>query len=238
MKTRRTFALLIGAMSLALCLVLVGCGGGGEKPEGPAADEPTEETVEIEANVEPELINPGSLDQENTSDLWWANGDQAGESVYFTNAANDAGLTVTFVAPDGTETSIWDVEASDMHLTSADGAERAFDIVFVDNFTCYDYATNTLYLRGEMSQADYEALFADATFALDPDNPDDNSFTLNADGTLVQTYGGSEYEGTWSVVNTTELNFDFESYDDDYGFEVVDGQVTEILQGSTPFVRI
>jgi hypothetical protein len=238
MKTRRTFALLIGAMSLALCLVLVGCGGGGEKPEEPAVDEPAAEEVEIEANVEPALINPGSLDQENTSDIWAASGAQAGETLYFTNAANDAGLTVTFVAPDGTETSVWDVEASDMHLTSAAGAEREFDIVFIDNFTCYDYATDTLYARGEMSQADYEALFADATFALDPDDPEANCFTLNADGTLVQTYGGNEYEGTWSVVNTTELNFAFDTYDDDYGFEITDGQVDQIMQGSTPFVRI
>ena len=254
MKTRRWLSQAAVTMSLALCMALVGCGGSGA-PSGSGADATSdEEIVEVEegveeeteavdqaavepaANVAPDDIDPGSLDQENTSDLWWPNGDKSGECLYFTNAANDAGKTVTFAFGDD-ETSIWEVQIEDGHLVPGEEAERAFDIVFIDNFTCYDYATETLYVRGDMSQADYEAALV-GSYALNPDDPSEDTFTLMEDGTLIQTFKGTDYEGTWSVINTTEVCFDFGTYDDAYEFALEGGVGTAIIDGSNSFERI
>lgn len=258
MKTTKWLAGTAVAMSLALCVALVGCGGSGSTSGGSASDnvaeeeiveegteaEDTEEpeaeaapAVEPAANVDPEDIDPGSLDQENTSDLWWSDGVQSGEYLYFTRAGNDAGKTVTFGTSVDDESAIWDVELSDGHLVSAAGAEREFDIMFIDSFTCYDNATGTLYVRGEMTQAEYEALLV-GSYALNPDDESEDTFTLMEDGTLIQTFNGTDYEGTWSIINTTEVCFDFGTYDDDYEFVIENGEVTTIMDGSTPFVRI
>ena len=258
-KRRHAFALMAGTMGLTLCLALVGCGGGSTSSGGSGgSDEVVEEeivdevgdeeeivdevveedVVEIAANVHPEDIDPGSLDQENTSDLWWPNGVQSGEAVYFTRAANDAGKTVSFFVSDEEYDDIWEVELTDDgHLVSGADADRQFDIVFIDNFTCYDYATETLYRRGTMSQADYEALLV-GTYAYNPDDLDEDTFDLQEGGVLIQTFDGKQYEGTWSVINTTEVLFDFGTYDDDYDFVMENGEVTAIMDGSSPFVKV
>ena len=232
--------LLAGGMTLALSFSLVACGGASKEATTTAdTGEATTEKVEPAAKVAPSLINPGSLnDSNNTSDTWTTNPpEEDAESIYFTKAANDAGLTVTFVAPeDGSENSVWDLEIVDDHLvTKSDAADdaRKVDFVFMDNFTCYDYESDTTYTRGDRSQDDYNALFAGKTFTEDLENPDHRRLELRDDGTCTQSLDGDAIEGEWEVATTNVLSCHYpnEGYSIEFEFEITDDTVDKIDMG-------
>ena len=231
--------LLAASTALAVSLSLAGCGGSGDAA-GDGADAPAKdpvEQVEPKAEVSPELINPGSLnDSDNTSDIWSPADGSAEETLYFTNAANDAGLTVTFVDASEHEDSVWDLEAKDGHLvTLADAGEdvRKVDIVFMDNFTCYDYESETTYTRGDRTADDYAALFAGRTFVEDLENPDNRRVELGDDGSCMQSVNGNAIEGTWEVTTPTVLccHYPDKGYDIEFEFEVAGDAVDKIDAG-------
>ena len=237
MSIERT--VLTGGMALTLALALAACGGPSEESnDGGSADTgAVAEQVQPSAEVEPDLINPGSLnDSDNTSDIWIPSDGSTKETLYFTNAANDAGLTVTFVDEGGSEDSLWDLEVSDGHLvTTPEAGEdvRKVDIVFMDNFTCYDYETKTTYTRGDRSADDYTALFAGKTYVEDLENPDNRRVELSEDGSCMQSVSGSAIEGTWEVATPTVLccHYPDNGYDIEFEFEVEGDAVSKIDAG-------
>ena len=242
--TSITRTIAAGGTALALALTLAACGGSdqGASTETPAAE--PEEVVEVshDPEVEPSLIDPGWLYGDNTSDIWWPNGDaSASEGLYFTNAANDAGLDVTFVGQDDSESSVWDLEVVDGHLvTKADAADRRqVDITFQDNFTCYDAVSDTVYIRGDRSQEEYNALLEGTTFVEDPSNPDDFMVTFDQGGKTTQYQGSYDpLEGTWQVVTTNVVvchyKTDTSEWDTTYRFQIGDGDVIAELDSGAP----
>ena len=236
--------LLAGGSALLLAISLASCGGGGEASgdaapqEEPAAEETV--TYSHDANLDPLAINPGWLEGDNTSDLWWPMGDQsADEALYFTHAGNDAGRDVTFVDAAGNEDGIWDLELLDNHLvTKADATDkRQVDITFQDNFTCYDAVTDTTYLRGDRSEAEYQAFLSGLVFVADPADPEDFKVSFFEDGTVEQSQSGKAIEGTW-IVETTNVvrchyKTDTSEWDTEYRFILdADGNVAELDDGA------
>lgn len=249
MKSLRN-AFVAGGSALVLALSLAACGGGGEQQPAATdagAEQPASSAAAShDANLKPEDINPGWVeDSDNnpggTSDLWWPNGDTgASEAIYFTNAANDAGMTVTTVFSDNRpESSVWDAEIVDDHLKTkkgAEGEERTVDITFQDNFTCYDAVTDTTYIRGDKSEADYQLMVAGKVFVQDPEVPEDVMVTFSEGGTVTQAQGSKSVEGTWVVqtpnVVVCHYTSDTSEWDTEYRF-VLDsaGEVTELDDG-------
>lgn len=71
--------------------------------------------------------------------------------------------------------------------------------------------TETWYLRGDGDVAKYEKLVADTSWA-DKDDPDNNYFTLNADGTVDAGPKCSNFE-KWEVTAVDRFTIFFKSYD-------------------------
>ncbi len=237
---------MAGTAALVLACTLAACGGNAGGGETGAASDSTpaaeEAVVSHDPEVEPALVNPGWLKGDNTSDIWWPNGEEgSGEGVYFTNAANDAGMDVTFVDAAGEDLdSVWYLEVADGHLvTLADAPEdkREVDFTFQGNFTCYEAVSDTVYIRGDRSQEEYDALLAGKVFVEDPDNPSDFMVRFEEGGVAIQEQEGYDpLEGTWQVVTTNVVvcHFKTESseWDTEYRFELgADDSIAELDSG-------
>lgn len=244
MNTQR---LVAGAGALLLALSVTGCGGSNQPATTSGGDAPAEQTATYshDALLSPDKINPGwVLDSDNnvggTSDLWLPAKEGATESLYFTKAANDAGLDVTFVDDKGTEDGVWDLEISEDHLKTLTGAtdKRKVDITFQDDFTCYDAVSDTTYTRGIAPKEDYEALFAGKAFVADKAKPEDRMMNFAEDGTVTLTTGDKVANGTWRVtaVNVVEVHFasDTSEWDDEYRVILDEGNnPAELDEGSS-----
>lgn len=240
--------LVAGGSALVLALSLAGCTSSNSTSTDSSDGTVTAtQQVSHDANFNPEDINPGWLDDEDnpggTSDLWWPSGDQtASESIYFTNASNDAGMTVTTVySEDQHEDSVWDLEIVDNHLKTkagAEGEERSVDITFQDNFTCYDAVTDTTYIRGDRSQADYQKVVAGLTFVRDENDPEKEMLAFADDDTVVKYVDDSAIDGTWAVVtpNVVECHFasDNSEWDAEYRFILDDAGNAIELDDASP----
>ena len=242
-----THALLSTGSALLLALSLAACGGSAssQQSSGGQASTTQAKTSSTDASVDPALINPGWLpDQEDyvagTSDLWYPIGSNGkGERLYFTNAANDAGIDVTFVDAEEHEDNVWDLEVSSGHLKTLSSAsdKRKVDITFQDDFSCYDAVADIHYERASSSADDYVKLFCEHPFVEDADSPDKYKVTFSTDGSVTIKNGEDEYSGTWKVaaVNVAEVHFktDGSEWDDEYRVLVdKDGKPTELDEGS------
>jgi hypothetical protein len=201
--------------ALALSLVLVACGGGGSSSSenaSSAQDEPAQKTYSHDAVVDPADIDPGWLNDDETTDQWKCVANDSGEealykaadALYFSEATNSAGKSVTFVhAENGMKDTAPDLEIVDGHLSTQQGArgeERTVDITFQDDFTCYDAMTKATYVRGDRSAQEYQELFANKTFAEAGGDSTGLELAFSKDGKVTQSQGGVTSEGTWKVV--------------------------------------
>ncbi len=228
--------------ALLLSLSLVACGGGatsgGDSTTGTAATGTTSSApanYSHDAVLEPKDIECGWLEADNTSDLWYPNGDKnAEEYIYYTNGGNDAGMTLTTGFTDKRpESMVWDLEIKDKHLMTKEGAkgeERSVDITFQDNFTCYDAVTDTTYIRGDYSQDAYNSLFENKTFAQSADGSG-LKVAFGKDGKVTESYGKQSNEGTYEVIATNVVHLVFDDFDKDYRFTVANDAVTAINEG-------
>ena len=230
MKKRLALAVTL-AFAGVLCFALLGCSSGESGADAgdaaPAAEEPAADPV---ANVSPDEIDPGHVvgNEDRTSDIWWKDGQAGTEGIYVTNAANDAGLAVTWVDADGKDLEMqFDCEISpDGHLMSVEGAEPACDIVFNDNLTCYDYVSGNWYIRGNADELN--ASLAGLTFTSDSGSW---TVTFNADGTFDDDYDGEQATGTWEFITSANvlLVYDGGEIDDAVlDAEFSDGQVVAL----------
>ncbi len=168
--------------------------------------------LEPAANVKVDEIDPGMVREgDKTSDEWYPNGEEGNGYIFFTYGSS--GFVLTFVDKDGNELDSFSPEVEDEHLKYYDSnSELAADIVFYDVCTAYDYVGETWYARGNV--AEMKAYVAGRKF-INQAYPDE-SIQLNEDGTFNEVYEGDEYEGTWDILNATQIKLDYGSYYDDY----------------------
>ena len=223
--------------ALALSLVLVACGGGGSSTSENASStqsEPQEKTYSHDAVVDPADIDPGWLNDDDSTDLWKCVGNDSGEealykaadALYFSEATNVAGKSVTFVhADNGMKDTAPDLEIVDGHLSTQQGArgeERTVDITFQDDFTCYDAMTKATYVRGDRSAQEYQELLVNKTFVESEGDPTALELVFAKDGKVTQNQGGMSSEGTWKVVSPSVVvchyNTSGGTWDDRYHF--------------------
>ena len=234
------------AGAAALLVTLGSCSGTSqEQAATDGAQASTTAAVSHDAVISPDDIHPGWVVEDDypagTSDLWYPDGNESKmPTIYFTNAANDAGMTVTFVDADDHEDSVWDVEVVDDHLKikdSAKGEEREVDFTFQDAFTCYDAVSNTTFVRGATTAADVAERFAGKVFVADKDDPEERMVSFADDGTLTLTTGSKVASGTWEAVavNVAEVHLasDTSEWDDEWRV-IVDkgGNPTELDEGA------
>ena len=164
-----------------------------------------------------------------TSDVWFLNGDPTAGGIFFTNAANEAGLSYTKVDANDEET---DSEfnliiTEDKHLRTAGNTAPKIDIVFDDVMTCYDYVNGNFYVRGDSKELT-AALAGNAYMA---DDGSGAEYLLNEDGTFTFTWKNKSEGGTWKVAASTvvELTYDSDNYTEEFRMTIEDGVATRIM---------
>ena len=216
---KKAFVFLI---VFAMLLSFAACFGktDGDPKIDPEPATETEETTVLAlpdpaANVNPEDMDWGWNDyaeekfENETSDIWYPAeiGKNDADYMYFHNGHS------VYKVSGGEEKSAGWVLSDDNHMIAdPEYSEFEFDIVFMDNFTLYDYVTKTYYTRGD--QSEYGKKFIGATFTCKTDS--ERSMLLREDGTAEYTYRGEGEECTWEVIAQRIIRLKFADYDDDY----------------------
>ncbi|MBO4365971.1 MAG: hypothetical protein J5804_06750 [Eggerthellaceae bacterium] len=220
--------MVVFASVFALCFALMGCGSdaeSGAESTGATAEETAKEPA---ANVFPEEIYSGYVvdNDGRTSDIWWKDGQEGTEGIYITDAGNEAGKCVTWVDGDGkdVDSQFYCEVSPEGHLVSEEGKEPELDIVFNDDLTCYDYVTDTWYIRGDADQLTSE--LAGLTFATDDDSW---TITFNPDGTFTDVVSnGDEATGTYKFISSCNILLTYDDAgigEEKLDLEMKDGQV-------------
>lgn len=180
----------------------------------------TEQTTQLAlpdpaANVNPEEMDWGWNEykeekfKDETSDIWYPAtvGKNDTDYMFFRN-----GHSVYCVIGGEEKSSGWILSDDNHMVVDPEYSEFNFDIVFMDNFTLYDYVTKTYYTRGD--QNEYNKLFIGKTFTCKTD--EGRSMLLKEDGTATYYYRGEPEECTWEVLAQRLLRLKFADYDNDY----------------------
>lgn len=237
----------------ALCVGLAGCGGGSKSASSAAASASASASASAAASssvasssaasadeyVDPATINPGWLDSDvRTSDVWFLNGDKSAGGIFFTNAANEAGLSYTKVdANDQDGDSEFNlVITEDKHLRTAGNTAPKIDIVFDDVMTCYDYVSGNFYIRGDLKEL--TSMMAGKTYKAE--ERDDVEMTFNEDGTYVETVKGKSETGTWKIAAATvvEMTYDSDGYVEEYRMTIDNGTVPRLMDSGWKYYSL
>lgn len=219
----------------AMLFALAACGSRPDTP-APSADDTTVADTTVLALPDPAAnVNPEEMDwgwnegraepfEDMTSDIWYPAGQDGNNAVYmyFVNGHS------AYIVENGEEKSAGWILSDDWHMIpDPEYTEFEFDIVFMDNFTLYDYISETYYTRGD--QNEYSNLFIGKTFTCKTDAG--RSMLLREDGTASYTYRGEAEECKWEVVAQRIIKLTFADYDDDfYVFYNADGQVEYVSE--------
>lgn len=170
------------------------------------------------ANVDPEEMEWGWNEYteeklaDETSDMWYPAGVKKNDTNYIFFNNGHAIYKIT----DGEEkNSAWVNE--DGHVIpdpEVFDAETAFefDIVFIDNFTLYDYISETYYLRGDLES--YLKLFEGKKFTCVTD--EGRAIEFKADGIADFYYRGEPEECKWEITAQRIIELKFADYDSNY----------------------
>jgi len=208
---KRTLAII-----LVLCTLFCLCACGKDKDTQAAQNMQQGASGEIAANVNPTFINWGNRrGEENSADPWYPDGKIGDEFIYFGIGESSSGI-VCFREKAGelvaqTPCSLTD----DLHLV-AEAEGEDFDIIFPGEFHAYDLKTEKWYIR-----ANYDFLlgmFSGKTFAEKTDSG--NTLSFGEDGSCTEMYQGTEYSGTWKLINATTVRFTI-SEEEYYDFDLV-----------------
>lgn len=214
---KKAFVLLI---AFAMLLSLTACFGKTDPdpkidPE-PATDEPAVLALpDPAANVNPEDMDWGWNEyteekfENETSDIWYPAGTGKNDTdyMYFVNGHS------AYKSIGGEEKSSGWILSDDNHMVpDPEYSEFEFDIVFMDNFTLYDYVAKTYYTRGD--QSEYGKKFINTTFTCKTDSG--RSMLLKEDGTAEYYYRGEPEECAWEVIAQRIIRLKFADYNDDY----------------------
>ncbi len=244
------------ACAAVLCVGLVACGGGsGSKSAAStsassasaSASASTASASAISSQsaasasdyVDPATINPGWLDSDvRTSDVWYLDGDPSAGGIFFTNAANEAGLSFTRVdANDQDGDSEFNlIITEDKHLRTPMGTAPKIDIVFDDVMNCYDYVSGNFYCRGDLKEL--TSMVAGKTYVME--GRDGVEVTFNPDGTYTETVDGKSESGTWKVAAATvvEMTYDSDGYVEEYRLTIENGAVPRIMDSGWKYYSL
>ena len=206
MKKVKQLAVIVSAGILALSLAACNgetSGSGEAKTEetetsDAAADESAAEP-DAEDILDPQEMKwgyqePGSSN--NDYQYWYANGDKTlTQFLIF----DDDYLTLV----DGAARESVDMKTENGHMVDLETQGEAFDFVFTDVFTCYDYVSGQWYMR-----ADYETVtrsLAASTFVCEAGSQ--WSIDFGEDNTLYYHNDGEEQTGTWWFENANTVCF-------------------------------
>lgn len=184
-----------------------------EEPETKAAD--TAALPEPAANVNPEEMDWGWNEykeekfKDETSDIWYPAdvGKNDTDYMFFRN-----GNSAYKITGGEEKSSGWILNDENHMVVDPEYSEFSFDIVFIDNFTLYDYVSKTYYTRG--NQNEYIKLFAGKTFTCKTDS--ERSMALKEDGTADYYYRGEPEECKWVVLAQRIIQLQFADYADEY----------------------
>lgn len=188
---KRTVLIVAIACVVAVTAILAGCSG--SPSDTPKETDPFAQMTP-EANIRPLYIDPGQLDSgERSSDVWtgYRDGKKTGERLFLTYVlGSDSLFSITALDENGDRvddrSQFTNVESEDRYLATPEDAEGArYDIVFNDNFTAYDYVSETWYTRGDM-----EKLLAEFPGAWTSSQNGDFQLTFKEDGTFESIYRG------------------------------------------------
>lgn len=202
------------AIILVLCMVL-GLAACGKKSESVQGSQEMS-SGEAAANVNPTFINWGTRREvENSSDPWYPNGHIGTEFIYFAYGESSAGIVYYHEKDGAVVGQAACALTEDLCLVTEDKGEEV-EIIFPSEFHAYDLKTETWYIR---ANPDFMmSLFVGKSFA--EQNDSDNTLIFNADGTAAEVYQGSEYPGTWKIINATTIRFTI-SGEEYYDFDLV-----------------
>ena len=244
--------LLSSVIAIAMAASLSACGGAESTTEAvtekvtEATTEATTEdpAVKYPANIQPSKIHPGSVNSdEDTSERWYPNGDTSSE-ISFTltqTASVDDCVGLAFCLYK-TENGV-DVDMIDMPLRDGgDGhaitneftftvdkeTKYDFDLTFQDNFTCYDFKTDTVWKRshpdyGCKDQSWYDDAFSGLVAYRDLSSVKYQQIVMNEDHTFVESVTDmDDMTGHWECQASNVLMLIYDNPEDS-GVQVIDG---------------
>lgn len=255
---KKKFLLIVLSFSLIAALTACGNQAAGAEPSTAAEASPSSETAEktltdpaelYPANINPADIHPGSLNSdEDTSDRWYPNGDTSADLCFTlteTEARDDCvGLSFTLYKLDasGTQVDMADLPLKDggnghgitgeFTLMADKNSTYDFDLTFQDNFTCYDFKTDTVWKRshpefGCKDQKWYDDAFSGLAAYRDFDNGDSQQILMNDDHTFVESNTDmDDMTGKWEVQASNVLMLIYDNAED-AGLQQVDALALE-----------
>lgn len=202
---------------ILLCLVLIfalaSCGGN-KNPKSNAGSQ-----YPIKAEFDPYSLHPGMAEGSDwtTSDVWYPVDSPDSMPMYFTYGYDmgydDCLFVITWIDEEGYDYMSCGTEVSGMDLVNTAADDFDVDFIFQDALTAYDKVSGTLYSRANyLSYDKLKEALEGKTYVNGRGN---GSFTLNKDGSAMQTYDGAEYAGTWAITADTVVTF-FDEADASY----------------------
>jgi len=204
------------ALTLLLCLMLSLCACGKKEESAPAANNQAAASGEPQASINPTFMDWGSRREVvNSADPWYPNGQIGEEFIYFARGESSSGIVFYREKAGQLVAEVPCSLSEDLHLANEGDAEK-FDLIFPTEFHAYDVNTKTWYIR---ANPDFMmSLFVDKSFTEKSDSG--NTIIFNADGSATEVYQGTEYKGTWKIVNATTIRFTV-SEEEYYEFDLV-----------------
>ncbi len=239
--------ILIGTLSLVMAAAMIGCGKDAPKTDNTTQEATTKALSPEEmypATIMPENIHPGSLNSdEDTSERWYPNGDTSADKCFTltqtSNRDDSVGLSLCLykVIESGELGDMCDVvlrDGGNGHAITpeftfmADKTQKfEFDLTFQDNFTCYDFKTNTVWKRchpdyGCKDQKWYDDAFSGLVAYRDLSSGKYQQIVMNEDHTFVESVTDmDDMTGRWEVQASNVLMLIYDNAED--GIQSIDG---------------
>ena len=203
------------AIILVLCTIFCLCACGKDKEQGA---QPAQQSAggEVAANVNPTFVDWGNRrGEENSADPWYPDGKIGEEFIYFGIGESSSGIVCYRENAGELVSQTPCALTEDLHLV-AEGEGEDFDIIFPGEFHAYDTKAGKWYIRA--NEEFLLSMFSGKSFAEKTDS--NNTLSFNEDGTCVEVYQGTEYSGTWKLINATTIRFTI-SEEEYYDFDLI-----------------
>lgn len=187
-----------------------------------------------ETTIDPRTVDWGYNEEKDEYDRWYLQGTDDVIYIYFTQdnvgSFENCICTYNLVKSGVVKESISLCYNSDNSLTPALSSNTYIELVFEDYFNVYDYATDSVYSRGNSEE--YNSYFNDKTFTTEDGN---YSLSFTSDKTFSElsndaTADSKDVSGKWEIVSpkTLVLTKDEKdiscktSYNDDFSVKSVE----------------